>query len=118
MNYEEFSVVSALEGKRYECRFYTLMTAISLRHSDTVDVKFLVNGKRLVISLPHAAFAEYRGRTGHPLTDAEAIQLAGLLLKERLEKEGLGEERELAPSIEQTLELAEKVTQDFKGHSG
>ena len=110
MNYQEFSVVSGLDGKQYDCRFYTLMTAISLRHSDTVDVTFLVNGKRLVISLPHAAFAEYRRRAGRPLSDEVAIQMAALLLKERLEKEGRGDERELAPSIEQTLELAEKVT--------
>jgi len=109
MSYEEFSVVSGVDGKRYDCRFYTLMTAISPRHSDTVDVKFLVNGKPVVMALPHTAFAEYRHRTGSPLTDVKAIQIAGLFLKERLEKEGLEEDRLLAPSTQQTLDLAAAI---------
>jgi hypothetical protein len=106
MDYTEFSVVSAADGKRYDCRFYTLMTGISPRHSDTVDVKFLVSGKPAVVALPHKAFAEYRRRTGGPLTDAAGIQIAGLFLKARLEQEGLDEDRLLLPTTEQTLELA------------
>jgi len=106
MSYEEFSVVSSIDGKQYSCRFHTLMTAISLRHSDTVDVKFLVGGKPVVVALPHNAFAEYRQRTGRPITDAMAIQIAGLFLRELLEKEGFEEDRRLVPSAQQTLQLA------------
>ena len=109
MSYEEFSVVSGVDGKPYDCRFYTLMTGISLRHSDTVDVTFLVNGKPVVIALPHVALAEYRHRTGSPLGDVKAIQIAGLFLKELLEKEGLDEDRLLVPSTQQTIDLAEKI---------
>ena len=109
MSYEEFSVVSGVDGKRTDCRFYTLKTGISPRHSDTVDVKFLMNGNPVVIALPHTAFAEYRHRTGNPLTDVRAIQIAGLFLKELLEKEGLDEDRLLVPSTQQTLDLAEKI---------
>ena len=106
MNYEEFSVVSGTGGQRYDCRFYKLITAISLRHSDTVDVQFLVNGQKATVSLPHEAFAQYRERAGRPLTDAEAIQTAGLFLKGILEKEGWEENRLLLPSTKETLALA------------
>ena len=106
MNYEEFSVVSSMGGQRYNCRFYKLITAISLRHSDTVDVQFLVNGQKATVSLPHEAFAKYRERAGRPLTDAEAVQTAGLFLKEILEKDGWEENRLLLPSTQQTMALA------------
>src|SRR5258708_2384903 len=109
MNYEEFSVTSGIGGKRYDCRFYTLITGISPRHSDSVDVKFLVNGKGAVVALPHEAFAEYRQRAGRPLTDGEAIQIAGLFLKECLEKEGLDEDRMLVPSKHQMINLAAAI---------
>jgi hypothetical protein len=106
MSYEEFSVTSPIDGKQYTCRFHTLMTAISLRHSDTVDVKFLVSGRPVVIALPHKAFAEYRQRTGQLITDAMAIQIAGLFLRELLEKEGFEENGRIVPSAQQTLEFA------------
>lgn len=106
MEYEDFSVTSGFDQKRYHCRFYNLMTGISLRHSDTVDVKFLVDGKPVVIALPHAALSEYRQHTRQVLTDAETIQMAGLFLKKTLEKEGLDEDRMLVPSIQQTMDLA------------
>jgi hypothetical protein len=109
MGYEEFSVPSVLEGGHYRCRFEKLMTGISLRHSDSVDVQFLVNGKRLVVALPHAAFAEYRNRTGHPLTDADAIQIAGRHLKEVLERGGRLQDRFLTPSVQETIEVAQEI---------
>ena len=62
MAYEEFSASSPASGKTYRCRFHTLMTGISLRHSDTVDVKFLVDGKGVVIALPQKT-VEFAGWT-------------------------------------------------------
>ncbi|MCH7477711.1 MAG: hypothetical protein IIA14_06380 [SAR324 cluster bacterium] len=106
MAYEEFSASSPAGGKTYHCRFSTLMTGISLRHSDTVDVKFLVDGKGVVIALPHSAFAEHERRTGRALTDAMAIQMAGLFLKELLEKGEAVEEPFLTPAPKRAIELA------------
>ena len=54
MNDTNFEVTSEITGERYTVEFRWLQTAISLRHSDTVDVKFLVNGQGKVIALPHA----------------------------------------------------------------
>ena len=109
MGYDEFSVSSSLDGKNYHCRFHTLMTGISLRHSDTVDVKFLVNGKGTVIALPHSAVAEYRRQPGRSLTDADIVQIAGWFLKELLEKGDWTEESMVTVSPQQTLELADRV---------
>ena len=109
VDYEEFLVHSPLEGEAYQCRFHTLVTGISLRHSDTVDVKFLVNGTGVVLALPHAAFAEYRRKTGRALTDRDAIQIAGLALKELLERGERVDTPLLTLSGEQTLELAEQI---------
>ena len=106
MGYEEFSVPSPASGKIQHCRFHTLMTGISLRHSDTVDVKFLVDGKGVVIALPHVAFAEHHRRTGRALTDAMAIQMAGLFLKELLEKGERVQDQLLTPPPKRAVELA------------
>ena len=109
MDYQQFSVISRLDGMRYDCRFHTLATGISPRHSDTVDVKFLVNGRPVIIAIPHAALTQYRRRTARPLTDAEIIQMAGLFLNAQLEKEGLGQEKMMGPSPEETIELAGEI---------
>ncbi len=109
MDYKEFSVTSGMDGTQYECRFRNLITGIAPRHSDTVDIKFLANGKPIVVALPLVALSEFRKRTGAALTDAEVIQIAALVLKGTLEKEGLGEDRMVVPPAEQTIALAEKV---------
>ena len=109
MDSQEFEVTSSLDRKSYRCRFYTLITGIATRHSDTVDVKFLVNGKGVVIALPHTAWVEHQQRTGHPLTDSDAIQIAGLFLKELLERGEPIEEPFLTPTVQQTLDLAARI---------
>ncbi len=109
MDYQEFTVRSGIGGTPYECRFRNLITGISPRHSDTADIKFLVNGKPAVVALPLAALAEIRKRAGQPLTDAEVIRIAALVLKETLEKEGVGEDRMVVASAERTVALAGQI---------
>ena len=107
MQWANFEIPSPLGGKLYRCRFHTLVTGISPRHSDTVDVKFLVNGAPVVLALPHAAFAEYRRKTGRPLTDQDAVRIAGLSLKQWLERGERVDVPLLTLTPQQTLELAE-----------
>ena len=109
MGYEAFSVSTATGGKAYDCRFHTLTTGISPRHSDTVDVKFLVNSKGIVIALAHPAFAVYQQKTGRALTDADAIQMAGLFLRKLLQRGERVEEPLVQLTTEQTLELASQL---------
>jgi hypothetical protein len=109
MDYQGFSVSSRADGKQYQCHFRMLVTAISLRHSDTVDVTFLVNAKPFVVAIPHVALAEFRNSTGLILTDAETIEMAGCFLKEMLEKEGLRDDRIAAVSREEALKLIASI---------
>jgi hypothetical protein len=87
-----FEVTSKLTGKVYRCRFSHLWNGIATRHSDTIDTKFLVDGRGIVIGLAHTAFQEFQRRAGRNLTDREASYLAAEFLRERLEQE---EERPL-----------------------
>lgn len=109
MEYPPFSVQSALTGEHFECRFRNLKTGITPRHSDTVDVQFLVNGEPAVVALSLAAFAEYRAMTGEALTDPEIMHIAAICLEVVLEKGGLSQDRVVVPSHARTMELAEKI---------
>jgi hypothetical protein len=69
-------------GRTWEVEFRWLQTGISIRHADTVDVKFLLwtegeEKQEKVIALPHPALLELSRETGHPLTDPWCMRLAG-----------------------------------------
>ena len=88
----EFDVTSKLTGTLFQCRFSHMWNGIATRHADTIDTKFFVNGKALVLGLAHKAFVKFRDRTGRDLTDHEASFIAADFLSERLEEE---DERQL-----------------------
>lgn len=106
MDYRDFQARSSLTQQDYHCQFVYLQTAISLRHSDTVDVKFRVNGTGVVVALPHTAWVEYQHRTGQPLTDERAAQVAASLLQEALERGDDIELLDLHPTTAQVLDKA------------
>ena len=82
-----FEVTSKLTGNHFECRFSHMWNGIATRHADTIDAKFFVDGKALVLGLAHKAFVKFRERTGRDLTDREASFIAAEFLSERLEEE-------------------------------
>ncbi|HYT08099.1 MAG TPA: hypothetical protein VEL77_10650 [Rugosimonospora sp.] len=82
-----FDVTSTLTGERYQVRFSHLWNGIATRHSDTVDTKFLVDGRAAIVGLAHTGFVEFRARAGRDLTDREASFVAAEYLRERLEEE-------------------------------
>jgi len=82
-----FDVPSKLTDQTYHCRFSHLWNGVATRHSDTVDCKFFVDGRGVVVGLAHPAFVEFRARAGRDLTDREASFLAAEYLRERLEQE-------------------------------
>jgi hypothetical protein len=82
-----FEVTSKLSGQVYQCRFSHMWNGIATRHSDTIDVKFFVNGGAVVVGLAHTAFVKFRERSGRDLTDREASFVAAEYLRERLEEE-------------------------------
>lgn len=82
-----FDVTSKLTGHAFQCRFSHMWNGIATRHADTIDTKFFVDGKALVLGLPHTAFVKFRERSGRDLSDREASFIAAEFLSERLQEE-------------------------------
>jgi hypothetical protein len=77
-------------GRMWKVQFRWLQTGISIRHADTVDVKFFVGleGCALeekVIALPHPVLLELSRETGRKLTDPTCMRLAALHVKHMIE---------------------------------
>lgn len=82
-----FDVPSKLTDEAYHVRFSRLWNGIATRHSDTIDTKFFVDGRGVVVGLAHTGFAKFREVHGRNLTDREASFVAAEYLRERLEQE-------------------------------
>lgn len=82
-----FDVPSKVTDIVYRCRFSNCWNGIATRHSDTIDCKFFVDGKGVLVGLAHPGFVEFRTRAGRNLSDREASYLAAEYLRERLEQE-------------------------------
>jgi hypothetical protein len=83
----EFDVTSRLTDRTYHCRFSHLWNGVATRHSDTVDTKFLVDGKGSIVGLAHPGIVQFTGRAGRDLSDREASYVAAEYLREQLEPE-------------------------------
>jgi hypothetical protein len=104
-----FSVRAGLTGEDYNVRFSHLFSAVATRHSDTIDCKFLVNGRGVVVALAHPAFVEFRQRTGRSLSDEETARIAAAYLRESLEADRDTDRTLLAVPTEDVLRLAESL---------
>ena len=82
-----FDVPSKVTDFVYHCRFSHCWNGTATRHSDTMDCKFLVDGKGVILGLAHPGFVEFRNRVGRNLTDREASYIGAEYLRERLEQE-------------------------------
>lgn len=77
-------------GRTWDVEFRWLQTGISIRHADTVDVKFVLwtqgeEKQEKVIALPHPLLLELSRQTGHELTDPWCMRLAAGHLKYMIE---------------------------------
>src|ERR1700716_1153678 len=102
-----FDVTSKLTGQTFHCHLSHVWNGIATRHSDTIDTKFLVDGRSVLIGLAHTAFVAFRARAGRDLSDREASYVAAEYLRERLEEEDLRSLYDV--SHEDVLRLIEKV---------
>ena len=88
-SFREFAVGPDPFGRTWKAYFKWLLTAISLRHSDTVDVKFVLrdDGERVekTIAMPHPDLLALSREMGQPLTDPWCARLAALHLKHMVE---------------------------------
>jgi len=102
-----FDVPSRLTDQAYHVRFSHLWNAIATRHSDTVDAKFFVDGKGVLVGLAHTGMVQFRVRAGRELTDREASFVAAEFLRERLQEED--ERRLYDVSAQDVLRVIEKI---------
>jgi hypothetical protein len=77
-------------GRRWHVEFRWLQTGISIRHADTVDVKFVVwtdgeEHEERVLALSHPELLALSRQTGHPLTDPWCLKIAAVHLRHMIE---------------------------------
>ena len=82
-----FDVTSRLTDEARHVRFSHLWNAISTRHSDTVDTKFFVDGRGVIVALAHTGLVHFAAAAGRNLTDREASFVAAEYLRGRLQEE-------------------------------
>jgi hypothetical protein len=88
-NFRRFEVGPDPFGRNWTVEFRWLQNAISIRHSDTIDVKFqLLRGEDVeekVLALPHPDLLAVSKEQNRPLTDPWCMKLAALHLREMIE---------------------------------
>jgi len=88
-NFRQFDAGPDPFGRMWKVEFKWLQTAISLRHSDTVDVKFVLRGEESrvekTMALPHVDLLQLSKKKGRPMTDAWCSRLAALRLQHIIE---------------------------------
>jgi 3-mercaptopyruvate sulfurtransferase SseA len=77
-------------GRMWKVQFRWLQTAISIRHADTIDVKFFVTPddgptEEKVVALPRAALLDLAKHHSHPLSDPHCMRIAAEHLKHMIE---------------------------------
>jgi hypothetical protein len=110
--YADFQATGRWTGQPVPCIYQALIVAISTRHADAVDIKFLVDGHPVWIALPLPAWVEYNKRTGNVITDPLAVQIAGHFLKTAIESGENGGREMYTLTVEETLQHLEAVVQE------
>jgi hypothetical protein len=110
----DFTATDRWTKKQVHCVYQAMIVAIATRHADAVDIKFLVDGRRVWVALPHPAWVEYKKRTGKLITDSLAQEIAGHYLKTALEAgEGLGREM-YSLTVDETLTHLDAVVAEMQ----
>jgi hypothetical protein len=89
-NFRQFEAGPDPFGRKFQVYFKWLQTAISIRHSDTVDVKFVLvddSGSRIekTIALPHADVLTTARELGRTVDDPWCARLAAMHLVHLIE---------------------------------
>ncbi len=88
-NFRDFEAGPDPFGVKWTVKFKWLQTAISLRHSDSVDVKYLLSDgnqdSQKTIAMQHRELLELSRKTGSPMTDPWCSRIAMLHLKYLIE---------------------------------
>ncbi|MCL4851262.1 MAG: hypothetical protein KJZ78_07735 [Bryobacteraceae bacterium] len=102
-NFRRFEAGPDPFGRTWLVEFRWLQNAISIRHSDSIDVKFhITSGDESyvrVISLMHTNLLALSKKTGRPITDPWVTRLAALHLKKVLKTGEDLEKTLITPSL-------------------
>ena len=83
-NFREFAVDDPF-GQKWHAHFKYLQTGISIRHSNSVDVCYILDsGSEQIhktVVIPNADIRSYATRTGRPISDAWCSRIAMLKLQ-------------------------------------
>ena len=106
-NFRQFEAGPDPFGRKFQVWFKWLQTAISIRGSDTVDVKFVLENEQAgsaqkTIALPHADLVALSRETGRQMDDAWCSRLAALHLV-RLVETGEDMEKDIVAVAPATL---------------
>ena len=113
-NFRQFEAGPDPFGRKFQILFKWMLTAISLRHADTVDVKFILvddQGARTekTIALPHADLLRVAAEAGRKVDDPWCSRLGALHLR-RLVETGEDMEKDLVTvSVADMKGYAEKL---------
>jgi hypothetical protein len=85
VNFREFDAGPDPFGRKWQVLFKWMQTAISLRHADTVDVKFVLadsDGERSekTIAIPHADLIQVSRELNRPFDDPWCSRIAAMHL--------------------------------------
>ncbi len=85
LNFRQFEAGPDPFGRKFQVLFKWLQTAISLRHADTVDVKFILSDEsggrtEKIIALPHPDLLRAAAQTNRQVDDAWCGRLAQMHL--------------------------------------
>ena len=113
-NFRRFQTDADPFGRVWEVEFRWQQNGISIRHADTVDVKFNVWSadepkQEKVIALTHPDLLKLSTETGHPLTDAWCLKLAALHLKYMIESDEDMEKTLVTPAYSELAERTQSV---------
>jgi len=112
-NFRQFEVGPDPFGRTWLAQFMWLQTAISLRHSDSVDAKFRLVSRDSVVEkvvvLMHPDLRSLSEKLGRPLTDPWCSRLAALHLKHMIETGEDLEKEHLTASPQQLAGYAEEL---------
>jgi hypothetical protein len=88
-NFRDFEAGPDPFGRTWHAQFKYLQTGISIRHSDSVDVRYVLdNGEEQVqktVVIQNADIRAYRTNTGRPVSDAWCSRLAMCKLGQAIE---------------------------------
>lgn len=89
-NFRRFQTDPDPFGRVWDVEFRWLQNGISIRHADTIDVKFNVwttdePKQERVVALRHPELLKLSQSTGHAVTDPWCLKLAALHLKQMIE---------------------------------